>query len=361
MTGLASAMAFFRGNVGPSPDASFNQNFNPEFALPAVVTDITRVDRGYTDSPSATLTTVFDDFPIVPTNSYSISDITFALGGISNHSSRQRVAQITWNGAGPATFFQSTRSADLDASGFATLDFRISRQCGDPLCTKPDSGFNAETNFSVRLVDGNGDISSPAPLKNYVSLTGPVGGLVTFVGSSPHPILQTVRVPLSEFSGVDLSKLRGIRFVFDDTRRDEIFIGNIRLSTQSSIGITAAPVVSELPSSDSPLDLGVSNKDDVNHIKSISVVQAQAAVEIELTSNRAFLPQGELLVLVIGGREFAVSQRASAGDTNTIIFALTADEFERLNTGDRVSVQYGSGVRSNAWSFGRLDKSMVSQ
>jgi hypothetical protein len=170
-----------------------------------------------------------------------------------------------------------------------------------------------------------------------------------------------VRVSLSAFSGVDLTKLRGIRFVFEDTRRDEIFIGNIRLSTQSGSGVTAAPVVAELPSSDSALDLGVSTKDDVNHIKSMSVVQAQATVEIELTTNRAFLPQGELLVLVIGSREFPVSQYASASDTNTIIFALTADEFERLNTGDRVSVQYGSGVRTNAWSFGRLDRSMLRQ
>jgi len=241
------------------------------------------------------------------------------------------------------------------------LDFRISRQCGDPLCTKPDSGFNTETNFSVRLVDGNGGISSPEPLKNYVSLTGPVGGLVTFVGSSPHPILQTVRIPLNTFSGVDLAKLRAVRFVFDDTRRDEIFIGNIRLSTQSGSGIAAAPIVAELPSSETPLDLGVSNKDDVNHIRSMKMAQGEAAVEIELTSNREFLPQSELLVLVIGNREFSVSQYASTGDTNTIIFTVTAEEFERLSTGDRVSVQYGSGVRSNAWNLGRLDKSALRQ
>jgi hypothetical protein len=358
-TGLASVMAFFRGNVGPSIDASFNQNFNPEFALPPVVADITRVDRGYTDSPSATLTTVFDDFPISPTNSYITSNITFTLGGIANHSSRQRVAQIAWNGAGATTFFQSNRSANLDASGFRTLDFRISRQCGDAPCTKPDSGFNTETNFAVQLIDGAGAMSSAEQLTDYLSLTGPVGGLVTFVGSSPHPILQTVRIPLSAFSGVDLTRLRGVRFVFDDTRRDEIFIGNIRLSTQSGIGVVGASIAAELPSSDSPLDLGVSNKDDVNHIRSMRLVQAQSAVEIELTSNREFLPQGELLVLVIGNHEFSVSQYASTGDTNTIIFTVTVEEFERLSAGDRVSVQYGSDVKSNAWGFGRLDKSLL--
>jgi hypothetical protein len=357
-TGLASAMAFFRGNVGPSPVPSFNQNFNPEFEPPPVVTDVTRVDRGYTDSPSATVTTVFDDFPSPPTNTYVASGIAFALGGIANHSVFQRVAQIAWNGPGATTFLQSNRAANVDASGFKTLDFRVSRQCGDPACTRPASSFNSETNFSILLVDGNGSISSSEQLKDYISLTGPVGGLVTFVGSSPHPILQTVRIPLSTFSGVDFTRLRGVRFVFDDTRRDEIFIGNIRLSTLSGIGVAGAGIA-ELPSSDSPLDLGISSKDDVNRVRSIRLVQGQAGVNIELTSNREFLPQGELLVLVIGNREFSVSGYAEAGDTNTIIFTLTAEEFAQLAHGDRVSVQYGSGVGSKAWNFGRLDKNML--
>ncbi len=358
VTGLASAAALFRGNVGTSPESSFNQNFNPEFAPPPVVSDLTRVDRGYTDSPSAAVTTVFDDFPAPPTNTYVASNIAFTLGRIANHSSVQRVAQITWDGPGATTFLQSNRAANLDARGFQTLDFRVSRQCGDPLCTKPASSFNSETNFSVRLIDGDGNISSREQLKDFISLTGPVGGLVTFVGSSPHPILQTVRIPLSAFSGVDLTNLRGVRFVFDDTRRDEIFIGNIRLSTQSGIGVGGASIA-ELPSSDSPLDLGVSNKNDVNRVKSMRWTQGQAAVNIELTSNREFLPQGELLVLVIGDREFSVSGYAETGDTNTIIFTLTAEEFAQLAAGDPVSVQYGSGVRSNAWNFGRLDKNML--
>lgn len=93
----------------------------------------------------------------------------------------------------------------------------------------------------------------------------------------------------------------------------------------------------------------------------MKMVQGEAAVEIELTSNREFLPQSELLVLVIGNREFSVSQYASTGDTNTIIVTVTAEEFEPLSTGDRVSVQYGTGVRSNAWNLGRLDKSALRQ
>jgi hypothetical protein len=359
VTGLASVMALFRGNVGPLTDPMFNQNFNPDFAPPTVVTNLTRVDRGHSDSPNSAVTTVFDDFPAPPTNTYQASNIAFALGGIANHSAEQRVAQIAWNGEGATTFLQSNRAANLDASAFKRLDFRVSRQCGDPLCTKPASLSNTETNFSVRLIDGDGNMSSPAQLKDYISLTGPVGGLVTGVGSSPHPILQTVRIPLDVFSGINLTRLRSVRFVFDDTRRDEIFIGNVRLSTQGGIGVASS--AAELPSDDSPLDLGVSNKDDVNRVKSMRSVQGEAAVNIELTSNREFLPQGELLVLVIGDREFFVSGYPETGETNTIIFTLTREEFAQLRTGDPMSVQYGSEVRSNLWNFGRLDKSLLGQ
>src|SRR5215468_2159446 len=47
---LAAVLAFFRGNVGTAADPLFNQNFNPQIDLPAVVTNTTRVDRGYSDT-----------------------------------------------------------------------------------------------------------------------------------------------------------------------------------------------------------------------------------------------------------------------------------------------------------------------
>ena len=74
-----------RANVGASSDPAFNQNFDPQFELPAVVTNVTRVDRGYTDSPSATVTKVFDDFPVVPTNTYTTGGIRFTIGPVSQH------------------------------------------------------------------------------------------------------------------------------------------------------------------------------------------------------------------------------------------------------------------------------------
>src|SRR6476620_4501656 len=61
-TAIASAVAFFVANVGASKQSAYNQIFNPQFEPPASVTNLTRVDRGYTDSPDSSFTRVFDNF-----------------------------------------------------------------------------------------------------------------------------------------------------------------------------------------------------------------------------------------------------------------------------------------------------------
>src|SRR5258708_25217212 len=120
---------------------------------------------------------------------------------------QQTAAHVEWNGADANTYFQSNwmpLGKGIDVSALKTLDFRVSRQCGDAPCTKPDQFFNFDTNFSIRLVGKNGELSNPVQLRNYISLTGPVGGLVIGVGSTPHPILQTVRVLLTSFGNTSI-------------------------------------------------------------------------------------------------------------------------------------------------------------
>src|SRR5262249_56457875 len=96
-----SFLAFMRGNVGPNANPAFNENFDPQYALPAVVASVTRVDRGFTDSPSALVTRVFDDFPTVPTNTYSGNGVTVSFGGASQHDRAQRAAPLERNAPGP--------------------------------------------------------------------------------------------------------------------------------------------------------------------------------------------------------------------------------------------------------------------
>ena len=357
---LAAVLALFRGNVGPAADPAFNRNFNPQIDLPPSVTDITRVDRGFSDTSN-----VFDDFPSPLTNSYETSGVTFGFGGVPNHSARQRAAHVEWNGAGPSTFFQSDWTAPgsgKDASAFKTLDFRLSRQCGDTACTKPDEFFNFQTNFSIRLVGKNGELSSPVQLQNYASLTGPVGGLVIGVGSTPHPILQTVRILLTDFGSPSiLQNLRGVRFTFDDTKSDEIFIANIRFSANSGLDGAAVVASGALPTADTPIDIGTSTPDSnsIQSMRSVTLASGQSGVDIEFSSNREFLPQGEMLVLQIGSAEFTNSRFPITGETTTVTFTLTADEFALISQGDPVVVQYGSGAGAAAWNFGHVDKNML--
>jgi hypothetical protein len=357
---LAAVLALFRGNVGPAANPAFNQNFNPQIDLPAVVTNITRVDRGYSDTRN-----VFDDFPATPTNTYNTSNVTFGFDGVPNHSAQQRAVHVEWNGAGANTYFQSNwtpAGTGKDVGGFKTLDFRVSRQCGDAPCTKPDQFFNFDTNFSIRLVGKNGELSSPVQLRNYISLTGPVGGLVIGVGSTPHPILQTVRVLLTDFGSASIPQnLRGVRFTFDDTKRDEIFIGNIRLSANSALSSTPVPILGGSVTADTPVDSGATTSDNnsIKSLRSMTLANGQSAVEISLTSNREFLPAGEMLILRIGNTEFSTSRYNSSGETSTVIFTLAAEEFAAVSQGDEVVVQYGSSAGAAPWNFGHIDKKML--
>jgi hypothetical protein len=357
---LSAVLALFRGNVGAGANPAFNQNFNPQIDLPASVTNITRVDRGFSDTRS-----VFDDFPAPLTNTYTTSNITFGFGGVPNHSAVQRAAHVEWNGAGANTFFQSnwtSPGSGMDVSAFKTLDFRVSRQCGDAPCTKPDNFFNFDTNFSIRLVGKNGELSNPVELRDYISLTGPVGGLVIGVGSTPHPILQTVRVLLTDFASPSiLANLRGARFTFDDTKQDQIYLANLRLSATSALGSGLAPVVSGAVTADTPIDSGTTSTDtnSIKALRSATLANGQSGVDITFSSNREFLPVGEMLTLRIGTSEFSVSRFNPTGETTTVIFTLSADEFAGVSQGDPVIVQYGSGNGASPWNFGHLDKKML--
>lgn len=367
-TALASVLAFFRAHVGADADPALGAVLNPLFEPPASLTAITRVDRGYTDSPDAAVTTTFDDFDgPTGTNSWgtanTASNVTVNHGGIADHAPTQRVAQIAWTSAGSNTYFQSNWAAlgaSRNASGYKTLDFRVSRQCGDDDCNGTNNQWLTDTSFSIRLVGANGELSAPVRLSDLLTLTGPVGGLVRYVGASRHPILATVRIPLTAFGNNSIvSHLRGVRFTFDDTPSDEIFIGNIRLSKLSgATTLITDPVI--LASDDTPVDTG-STSDDVNQVKGIRQVSfgGTSAVEVELKSNRNFLPKGMLLVLRIGESEFGVSRYPQTGETTSVIFTLTPEEFAQIQDGDSITVQYGSGSNRPGWRFGKINKGQL--
>jgi hypothetical protein len=110
---------------------------------------------------------------------------------------------------------------------------------------------------------------------------------VTFIGTSPHPILQTIRIPLAAFGkAAFLKQLRGVRFTFDDTKADEIFIGNIRLSTVSSVTTTQSFGLGALGGDDSVI-ADTAAAGDVNQVKSLREVALASGATASSSSWRA--------------------------------------------------------------------------
>jgi hypothetical protein len=102
----------------------------------------------------------------------------------------------------------------------------------------------------------------------------------------------------------------------------------------------------------------------VNSISSVASslsLDNQGGVELTLSSNREFLPAGELLVLQIGSQQFDISRLGDDGSTNLVTFTLTTDEFASLQQGDPITLQYGDGGNGNTWNFGHIDKAMLKQ
>ena len=384
-TSLASLMAFFRGNVGVNADPSFNDNFNPLVALPDVVSSITRVDRGFVPSPNAAATAVFEDFD-QPTGTNSSGQANNAVGisivhrnGIPQHDASQRTAFISWRATGG--LFQANWTAPgsgKDVSGYDTLDFRISRECfipDDGNCVRI-SDLNdplGATNFSISLVLADGSLSTPVELTDALApsmdLSGPVGAFFTNFGSVLHPILQTARVQLGNF-GCDLSQVHGVRFTFDDTPTGSIYLGNVRFTKGGLPSGDAGPALPPVASNGSlrgaahgvpagPTgDIVDGNSLAVQAVASVAELGNEPGVEIVVTSNVAFSTRDELAVLRVGDQNFTLSGYPESGDTHTLIFRLTSDEFGQIPDGAQAVVQYGlSDEQPVRWLFGPLSKS----
>ncbi|MBA2704400.1 MAG: hypothetical protein H0U60_11165 [Blastocatellia bacterium] len=259
-TGSASVLAFFRANVGSSPSTAFNQNFKPNYQLPAVITSIPeRIDQGFTSSPSLTITKVLFDFTAtlppnsdylftapavafnnaatIPEHDY-VTNPTPCFGGSnpppcpapSPIAVALTVGRISWESADCANYFQANWKAPgtgESVTGYQTLDFRVSRQIDDI------RNSSASTNFQIQFIAADGSPTGAAvSLNKYMNLAGPVGLDDGSPNGFLHPILQTVRIPLSDFSGANLFNVRGVRFVFSDTPKGAIYLANIRLSNQ---------------------------------------------------------------------------------------------------------------------------------
>ncbi|MDQ1612054.1 MAG: hypothetical protein QOG00_1985 [Pyrinomonadaceae bacterium] len=123
--------------------------------------------------------------------------------------------------------FGSTYTNDLplgsrDVSAFQALQFRVSVNYND--LRNPS---NTAQNFSVVLTDGTGATSSVRVGDVSTALFFPPGT----VGPVPKVFLNTVRVPLTSFTGINLSDIRSVKFNFDQTGQGALLVTDLAFAS----------------------------------------------------------------------------------------------------------------------------------
>ena len=348
---LASVPAFFRSRLGVDAKPAFNQNFNPLVSLPDVVTNTTQVDRDFTPSPNASESMIFDDFDKeTGVNSSGYQNISKQIN-ISHtkllSQKVQRSATISWHEAGQETYFEAVWAGageGKDIHDFATLDFRIGRNLYD--------AHNENADFDIALVDAIGMVSKAVRVSDYAMVNGP---------GTDNRVLKTVRIPLSHFQGVDLTKIHSVRFVFNKTKSDTIYLANIRIHKQLGYGVDGNPALSKALRS----RIALMNKpvpveyvmEALNSIRSVRIAHKSAAmfgkpgVEITVASQVPFPAMNSLPMLHIGGKTFKLSRYADTAQLKELTFTLTEEEFKTLPRDGEVTVSDGK-----VWKFGNIAK-----
>ncbi len=137
------------------------------------------------------------------------------------------MAVVSW--AEPAASLRfALPEGSRDLSRFTALSLRAAV---DPL--SPLNAAGAPQGFSVWLTDGTGQTAVVATRPEEPALRYPVGTVSdsdffgpAFMGLAP---LTTLRLPLADFVGVDLTNVTEITLMFDQTAGGVLFLGDLEL------------------------------------------------------------------------------------------------------------------------------------
>ena len=351
---------YFKAYLGDDNLRSYRETFNPNFPVPNYLRELTRIERSYTPSPNFRVTPVIEDFSqqtgVNVYGSFNLAQgISIQHTHILPHDMGQRVASIGWGSSGGSLRITPLGNQMVDVSGYSYLDIRLSRRL-DTL----NSGIT-ETGFSIGIISGDSWKFSKVNSLRYVSLQGPVGGpLIT-----NHPVLHTLRIPLEDFPNAFLENFRGVKFLFDQTPRGAIHIGEIRLALGEDNG--SEPL--DGPGAGNPgAALGASGSQarlvskrytgqitDIKRDDSQSVAVGDQDIIITLSSDIDFHVGGALLILKIGDREYDLSKFPDDGSLKEVTFKVPGADAAFLQDSDAVKLQIGKNVGSpTVWDFGAL-------
>jgi hypothetical protein len=138
-----------------------------------------------------------------------------------------------------ASFSNAIPAGSADVSGYAALSFRVSLNFADarnPMAQSSD--------FTVELVDGTGASHVESVSAHSDALFYPPGDRSSFV--VPKVVLNTVRVPLASFAGIDLHDVRGIRMLFNRATTGAVLLTDLAFVDGSSVPPDATLSISDV-------------------------------------------------------------------------------------------------------------------
>ncbi|HJQ30612.1 MAG TPA: hypothetical protein VJ866_00455 [Pyrinomonadaceae bacterium] len=121
-----------------------------------------------------------------------------------------------------ATYTNNLPTGATNVSGFKWLTFRVSVNFAD---TRNPAGI--PQNFRVQLTDGTGATSAVTVSSFSDVLFYPPGS----VGPVPKILLNTARIPVTGFSGVNLSDIRSVQFKFDQSPSGALLISDVSFAS----------------------------------------------------------------------------------------------------------------------------------
>jgi hypothetical protein len=353
--GLGAVAGFFRAHVGGERVAAFRELFDPLRPAPAAWTDLTPIGRDYVLTPDQSRTRhlleLGADGPDQLVESHGVVVTRLRL---SMHARRYGL-QVAWDdgeaGNAGLTLDLSPDGTSVDLSGYTTLD--VSLEANLP---------GRALDFAMQLVAADGTASASVPLASYLQPTG----------ASGRNLLQTVRIPLGAFSGVDLTQasrfqiaLRGgsgsmtlgsLRVSHDDATRlarpslptPAFSMETPRARTHARVSAPTASRIRRVHATGRVLSIAMPR----THARADGAdsVAATASTEatITLQSNATFPVRNELPVLHVGARTFALSAYPGDGLT-TIAFAVPADAARTFRAGEPVRVVYGADAATSTY------------
>lgn len=144
----------------------------------------------------------------------------------SARSSARGLSQLRggWS-ATTAGYRNDLPAGSRNVSAFQVFQFRASVNFTD---ARNPAGVPQD--FSVRLTDGTGATSSTLVGLHSAALFYPPGA----VGPVPKVVLNTIRIPLSAFSGLNLTDIRSVELRFDQTSSGALLVTDLAFADAAS-------------------------------------------------------------------------------------------------------------------------------